>query len=77
MKALRRRLHKLELRRIEQTPKVLISAKCLLLEKINAVRARLDAARERGEYVPEVHPEQASSNVGCPDRGAPEGSPVV
>jgi hypothetical protein len=59
MKALSRRLHKLELRRIEQTPSAPIDARRLLLEKINAVRARLDAAKERGEYVPEVDPEEA------------------
>jgi hypothetical protein len=61
MKTISRRLHKLELRGIEETPQAPGDAKRKLLERINAVRARLDAARERGEYVPDTDPEQAKA----------------
>jgi len=62
MKTISKRLCKLELRRIEQTPNVIPGdANRRLLEKINAIRERLDAARAAGEYLPTPDPERVKA----------------
>jgi hypothetical protein len=58
MRAISNRLRKLELRRIEKTPVGPAGdAKRMLLEKINKIRERLDAARDCGEDTPPVDTE--------------------
>ena len=62
MKTISKRLCKLELRRIEQTPNVIPGdANRRLLEKINAIRERLDAARAAGVYIPIPDPEHVKA----------------